>query len=107
MTVNALCIDVVTQEDCSMKREGPKIKTWGSSPFKMWVEEMESFKDTKNIYLEKLEGNQENDTTKIKDCFFETVWLSFLDGEFRESQLEGVIYREGSPMYCNIVPLID
>lgn len=39
----------------------------------MWEEEMGSFKDTENIYLEKLDGNRENGTTKIMGWLFETV----------------------------------
>ena len=45
----------------------------------MWVEEMQSFKDIGNIYLERLEGNQENDAIKVKDWFLETAWLSSFD----------------------------
>ena len=77
--MEALCIDVVMQEDYSMKRERTKIETWRISTFKMWVEDMQSFKDIGNIYLERLEGNQENDAIKVKDWFLETAWLSSFD----------------------------
>lgn len=77
--MDALCINVVMQEDYSMKRERTKIETWRISTFKMWVEEMQSFKDIGNIYLERLEGNQENGTVKVKDWFLETAWLSSFD----------------------------
>lgn len=72
-------MDVVMQEDYSMKRERTKIETWRISTFKMWVEEMQSFKDIGSIYLERLEGNQENGAVKVKDWFLETAWLSSFD----------------------------
>lgn len=72
-------MDVVMQEDYSMKRERTKIETRRISTFKMWVEEMQSFKDVGNIHLERLEGNQENGAIKVKDWFLETAWLSSFD----------------------------
>lgn len=69
--------------------KGPQIKIWGITTSKMGVEEKGSFTDTESIYLEKLEGNPEDITTYIKGWLFETVWLSFLDGEFGVYNLRG------------------
>lgn len=53
----------------------------------MWVEEMQSFKDIENIYLERWGGTKKNGVTKVKDWFLERAWTNFLDDEFRAYNL--------------------